>query len=158
MTDLPPKSDSWFDPNQAARLLEAALRPDPSWDEDDYPAIFSHLLESDLDIPEISPPAPLVQQFLSPQTSVQHLRAIKDFARATSAGPTPLLPHALSAALYHLAVAAALAHHRTRITSLDPDALAQGLNWLQSREWIPDSLKAIACRASAHSAENSPIG
>lgn len=88
----------------------------------------------------------LIQAVLSPHTSAEALVVIKGTAKRLAAVPESPAQKTAAALLYHLSVAAALAHHRQNISSKPPSERVPLYTDLASR--LPDDrLAAIFARA-----------
>ena len=71
------------------------------------------------------------------------LEMVRDFAKRSAASAAGPLPEELCTLLYFMAIAAALVHHRRRITRLAPAALERGLTWAAGRTWIDEDARRL---------------
>src|SRR6185369_11258222 len=80
---------------------------------------------------------------------VEVLRIVKDYSKQAISIPDGPIPEELGAVLYYAGICCALLRRGERISSLDPQALGQGLDWALSQPWLNDTLRALfqECRA-----------
>lgn len=135
-----------------ARLFNLEAEPD-RWADNDLAGIWRHLLRSPAaaEIPGcgLDPRVTLEQVLHEAQGGVAALEAVKERAKTLRQPGTPL-PANVASLLYYAAIAAALVHHQARISSLEPAALAKGLNWALSLPWINAPTGDLLRRAQAN--------
>jgi hypothetical protein len=114
------------------------------WTADEIAAIFRHELAAPLHavLGKMEP----VQDALmlrrlgdllgDPAAPIDVLRSVKDVAKASLEDADSALPREVSAALYWLCIASALALRGERLSTVADDALRQGLRWTLGRSWM----------------------
>jgi len=145
-----------------ARLLaldEASTAP---WDPEDAPAVLEHLLDTSLasaladagavpaavGLPRRSElDASIREVLLSPRPDPERLLAVKELCKLADRCRPPLLPEAVTTAVYYLAIAVGIARCGRRLSSLDDAELREGLSWSREQAWIPAPFGAIVGEA-----------
>src|SRR4051812_48731847 len=74
---------------------------------------------------------------------VEVLRIVKDYAKQSISISDGPMPEELGAALYYASISCALLRCGQRISSLDQQAMREGLNWALGQSWLNDSLRAL---------------
>ena len=131
-------------PAQLVRLLD--LDHDIEWSEEDPAAILRQQLAASL-LPDLlvvpgadsagldglvrdrPPGETFLQHLTSPQPSLELLTAIKSFAHYIRNSPSNPLHGDAATILYFAAIASAMVHCRTRVTSLINRQLREGFQW-----------------------------
>ena len=136
MSRTTPKTST---PAPLATLLAPAASS-PLWNDSDLAALLLHQLRS----PLARPGDPTFEEvLLSPSPDVQRLRQVKDYAKALRDDPDSGIPSEICHVLYYAAIAVAKVRTGDRLTSLTPEAFAEGLTWTLSRSWVPENLKQL---------------
>jgi hypothetical protein len=93
-------------------------------------------------------PAQFRVLFSQPDPPIEMLEYAKRLAKGVRHRPDSLADR-VATALYYCAIAAALVRCRRRITELDDAALAFGINWVLSQNWIDADTRCLFVDASA---------
>lgn len=118
-----------------------------AWDLKDLAAMWRHQLAASLksEVKSLQdaadfPPAMTFEQLLLRESnpSVDHLRAVKDYAKALERDPHKPLPAEIVWVLYLLAVCAADRRCQTRISSTGDEALSKWVDWAIAQPWLDD--------------------
>ena len=142
-------------PERLSRLLDT---PAHAWSADDRAAALRHQLAAPL-LPDLiaAPGAPrrietlatrpnaphnFAELFTSPSPAPELLAAAKQWARHVRSDPASPLCEGPATVLYFAAIAAALVHHREKITSLSVAELRDGFAWSQDQPGA-DKLSAL---------------
>ena len=94
----------------------------------------------------------LGEVLLDPQTDLPAIRTIKDYAKKLAARADSEVDYAVGLTLYYAAIASAWLFHRERITKHSLESLAESLEMLIDKRWLPLelgrhlSIAAKACR------------
>jgi hypothetical protein len=89
----------------------------------------------------------LRELFAHPAPGLELLELVKKHAKLCRSNAESTLPENLASAIYYAAIAVALLRHKTRMTQLDDVAIAGGLDWVASREWMDAGIKGVALAA-----------
>lgn len=147
------------DQTNFAALFEFAESETASWTDAELASVYRHqmnaLLAVDLCI-MLPPGAPGIAELchacggqlqtfadlaVHPRPSMDLLRLLKDFAKATRADGT--LPKAVSTLLYCLAQSLAIIRLGQSTTRLDEQHLSKALHWAVSLVWIDAAARAV---------------
>ena len=74
--------------------------------------------------------------------AIEALEAVKEWANIQRASRSQALPGELASAIYYGAIAAALVRCDKKITGLNDQALASGLGFVHSLDWLDESIRA----------------
>jgi len=125
------------------------------WHADDLEPIWRLLLDASLD--EVVPgpgmaharaeggpgPGTLRERLLDSSAPVEGLRLLKDFAKEQGSRPDALLPREVCSALYYICIQLAGRDTGQRMTSLSPEAIRKGVDWVLEQPWIDAGLKQL---------------
>jgi hypothetical protein len=140
-------------PTSLAALIELdEVIPQRVWREEELGAILAHELATPawleigpLRLSGVSPTslggggirlATLGELLHHPEVPLELLVRLKEFAKQQRHDPGSHLPEPVAAALYALAVAAAILRHGQRITRLPVDSVLNHLKWAVGRPWV----------------------
>ena len=148
-------------PRKLAALLELAMTPDGVWQHEELRAIFEwHLndpqalhpcggsgsnssLSQDFTTAKNENNKTIEELFRASNTPLKLLRQVKDFAKAQVEHPASSWPTEVSRMIYYLAIAAALARHRARITRMTNQQILQGFQWALTQPWITPWIREL---------------
>jgi hypothetical protein len=143
------------------KLFALAKEPDRHWRPEELGAILEHQMQSAVSFdlggvePELAPKLRMlaeaegfVVRSLSdvlehPRPPLELLILIQRFARGMIDHPHAVLPDAVARVIYFAAISAARVRCGERISNLDDEALAGGLRWALTRDWLTDSLRSL---------------
>jgi hypothetical protein len=123
-----------------------------AWGVDDLSAMWRHQLAASLkaEVKSLAdaadfPAEMTFQQLLlrEPNPSVDHLRAVKDYAKSLERDPHQPLPGQIVWMLYLLAVCAADVRCQTRISSTGAEALKKWVDWAVAQPWLDEPARAM---------------
>ena len=86
--------------------------------------------------------------FRNPAAPLSLIQIAKDFAKVADSGPIPSVPTMVALVLYQATIAAALIRHGQVITSLKPEELKKGLDWLEQQRWVDEQLRLLGKQAT----------
>jgi hypothetical protein len=130
-------------PHPPTPAIATLLSPADSsnlWTDADYAALLLHQLRSSL------PGAgglTFGDVLLRDDPDPDHLRQIKDFAKAARDDSASGIPPHVCHVIYYAAIAAAQVRGKYRLTSLDSEAFARGLGWASALSWVPQPLQDL---------------
>ncbi len=144
-----------------ANLLQVDEKAEALWSDRDLQQLLRHQLDAPLPA-SLSDALPMDQQRLMAlcagvEPSITTLRAlfehpapggsllvmVKEHAKLCRDKSESLLPESLALTLYYAAIAAALARHQVRITSLNDKTLIEGFNWVLAQPWMDATIKTV---------------
>jgi hypothetical protein len=132
----------------------------PCWNESDYAGLLRHQLNASLanDLGTMFQDAPaLVKQengttfgalLASANPSLPLLRMVRHFAKKLADRGDAYYPADLARVLYFSAIAAALVHSGSKITSLPIEDAQTGFQWALNCSWLTTDLKNLFKKAS----------
>lgn len=148
-------------PRKLAALLELTMTPGGVWRHEELRAI----LKWHLNDPQALHPgawscsnSSLGQDFISAEkennktiqelfkasnTPLKVLRQVKEFAKAQVEHPASSWPADISRMIYYVAIAAALARHRARITRMSTRQILQAFQWALTQPWITPWIREL---------------
>jgi hypothetical protein len=139
---------NWF------RLLSLAGESDSEWLPEDLANLWRHKIRASLQmeltetLPEKSMgkfdpswPGTFEELVKHPSPPLELLKLVKNMAKARRVQVG--FPSDMATALYHAAIAVALARHGVRITELDDAALSSGFQWTIRLPWLDQSTRQI---------------
>ncbi len=145
---LPPESTHELAPHRLVRLLDGG--GPPNWREEELGQILTHQLDAPLlvdisvtGVQTLSPPARFVDLLTAADPNLILLRLTKDFAKAQLCHRDGAFPHPVAQVLYAATIAAALATHGCRISTLTESALSELLTWARRLNWLDPRLRAV---------------
>jgi len=138
-----------------SRLLEP-VDEEIVWCEDDFPALFEHLLGAriglELDDPTLATRHETIQHCLvSPQREEGLLLAIKKYAVANMSDPGGSLPKPLAKALFLASIASSRLAGFRGFSRLSDVEFQQGGHWCLAQTWVPASVRELVRDALRHS-------
>jgi hypothetical protein len=86
---------------------------------------------------------PIGKLLSDPRTDIALIRRIKDYARRLSTSAKSKPEHHAANTLYYAAIASALVHHSTRITTHSYTDLKKSLTRLTDEHWVPEALTEL---------------
>lgn len=90
-----------------------------------------------------------LQLLTSKSPDIDLLKEVRSYAKACRCGDADALASPVATILYYAAIAAALIHCDTRITTLSDRELQKGLEWSASRSWVDSGVKEVLQSALA---------
>jgi len=142
-----------------ARLLTITAGSDAGWGDDDLGDILAHQLRMPLLAASGGAPSPGVTSrsgsgsqvsfvtfsdaLLDPAPELPLLERIKDFAKDCRMNPDSTLPAEVAMILYFGSIVAARLRCGATITSMDDDALRNGVRWVLNRPWLDHGLRPL---------------
>lgn len=151
-------------PRQVAEVLSNVfnLVKDGStdWDTDELGEILIHQLSAPVEL-EISrlnlttderhalkqvglkPDQSIHDLFIQPNPPLELLHWVKEYAKAASGDPRHPIPAPICSILYYASIAKARWRYRERITTIDDEAIREGLLWALEQSWLDRSLKLV---------------
>ncbi len=153
------------EPAELAELMELAEQPQNLWRSNELGAVLRHQLHAPvgfdlggLEAAEVQGLRPvgeggdlLINSFADlfhhPHPPLGLLRLVKQFAKANRAHPDSPLPVEVAALLYLLSIAVARLRCGERISSLDDDALREGLKWASEQCWLDNPTRSLITEA-----------
>ena len=143
-------------------FMKQTATPDAlSWSKDDLKAIFGHQWSTPLavdlggldealagQVSMLASSQGLVLRSFGdllahPNPPLPLLELSKEFAKRSLYSPSPSIPHDVARVLYFASIAAALAHCRKRITTLEDEEVITGIKWSLSCEWVTHSARTV---------------
>jgi hypothetical protein len=118
----------------AASLPPRPPRPRPTGDGDD--AVGE-------DEPAAGSPDTFGGLLRHPSPPLELLRLAKSFAKTADSRRDEPIPAEIATVLYYATVVAGLLRHGVMISSLDADAIQQGVNWALARPWLDSDLRHL---------------
>ncbi len=147
--------------NMRGFLEETTDEEQASWSEDDLKAIFGHQWSTPLSVDLGGLDAVLAERVKTlataqglllrsfgdllrhPNPPLALLELSKEFAKRSLYSPCPAIPHEVARVLYFTSISAALSHCNRRITTLNNDDVAAGINWALSCDWVSDDARTV---------------
>ena len=145
-----------------ARLLTVTAGSDAGWGDDDLGDILTHQLR----MPLLAPSGALASgpssrsgsgsqvNFVTfaevlgdPTPELPLLERIKEFAKDCRMNPDSTLPAEVAMILYFGGIVAARLRCGATITSMDDDALRNGVHWVLNRSWLEHGLRPLFMEA-----------
>lgn len=146
---------------QLARLLALAANANRAWKPDELRAIWTAQMDATLPCDLGGFPDDLTHRIKRqaadqglllrscgallqhPQPPLDLLRLVKDFAKANVGHPESHLPESVARTLYYAVVATARLKLDQRLTELEDTALASGLRWALTQDWLDESTRQL---------------
>jgi WD40 repeat protein/serine/threonine protein kinase len=144
------------DPASLARMMELDMGTKHDWQPDELGSILRHQLDSPLgfDLGNFAPESKEVLDVISPSATIplntfgdllrhphpplEVLKLVKEFAKANRNNSQSTLPPEIATVIYFAAIVVALMRCGQRITTLDDNALRQGVEWSVAQPWIDE--------------------
>jgi len=143
-----------------ARLLSVTAGSDAGWGDDDLGDILAHQLRMPLLSPAGSNPTggtggsrsqisfvTFGDVLLERAPDLSLLERIKEFAKDCRMNPDSTLPAEVAMVLYFGGIVAARLRCGATITSMDDDALRNGVRWVLNRTWLDHGLRPLFMEA-----------
>ncbi|HUI06909.1 MAG TPA: protein kinase [Verrucomicrobiae bacterium] len=149
------------DPTSLARMMDLDTGTKHDWHPQELGSILRHQLDSPLafDLGNFAPESKGMLEAIAPSANfpvntfgdlLRHphpplgaLKIMKEFAKANRDNPEGTFPTEVAAAVYYAAIAVALTRCGQRITSLDDDALRQGMEWVIAQPWVDEATRSL---------------
>jgi len=143
-----------------ARLLSVTAGSDAGWGDDDLGDILSHQLRMPLLSAAGSPPTggsrsqvsfvTFADVLLDRAPDLSLLERIKEFAKDCRMNPDSTLPAEVAMVLYFGGIIGARLRCGASITSMDDNALRNGVRWVLNRTWLDHGLRPLFLEAERH--------
>src|SRR6476661_9855666 len=142
-----------------ARLLTVTAGSDAGWGDDDLGDILTHQLRMPLLAATGGAPpgasrsgsqvsfVTFAEALLDPAPELSLLERIKEFAKDCRMNPDSTLPAEVAMILYFGGIVAARLRCGATITSMDDDALRNGVRWVLNRTWLDHDLRPLFMEA-----------
>ncbi len=156
---------SRYDPRRVARLLDPALADIGRLAPEESRAVLEYLLDSPV-VEHLGTMHPAARErlrlvsdaehltlrtlrdvLIHPLPPIEHLRLVKEHAKACRQHPESDVPDDVSAVLYLAAVAAARTRWRQRLSTQPDAAFAEGLRWALGLAWLTDAIRDLLQQA-----------
>lgn len=96
-----------------------------------------------------------IRQALLGQTQDESvLKSIKDWVNLQRVSRDPLFSREVATSIYYTAIAASLVHFQKRISSLQDQVLARGLDSVLEKDWIEEDIRTVLATARAQLTES----
>ena len=119
------------------RLNPSQPPPPEDASSESHPPLEESILAGDLEIQTLQ------ELFRGPDSSLELLRQVKDFAKAHLEHPGSAWPSEVARMVYYTAIAAALVRHHARITRMAPEEIQRALQWGLAQPWATPSLRDL---------------